>query len=235
VFKKGIDNSIIKYMDKQSKWLLKWVWLKVLVLAALFLSSLFIFAYIAHEAVYEQEDAFDSHVHTYLLAHTTPWLIEVARGFTFLGSSIFLFPAYILIVAVLIIFKKKRYALDISIVALSGFLVMQVLKRVFHRKRPDLPIIRNIHNYSFPSGHSLSAFIFCSILAYLVWQGKARAVYKWMLTVLLLLLAIAIGISRIVLNVHFATDVIAGFCLGIMWVMLSFWVIQKINHRRLLQ
>jgi len=222
-------------MDKQSKRLLQQVSLKVLVLAALFLGALFIFAYIAHEAVYEQEDVFDARVHAYLLAHTTPGLTEVAQGFTFLGSSLFLLPTYILLVGILIIFHQKRQALDISIVAISSFLIMQVLKQVFHRKRPNLPIIKAIHSYSFPSGHSLSAFIFCSILAYLVWQGKDRTVYKWVLTILLLLLAVAIGVSRIVLNVHFATDVIAGFCLGIMWVTLSFWVIQKINRRQLLQ
>ena len=222
-------------MDKRSKNLLQRVSLEVLVLAALFLVSLFIFAYIAHEAVLEQEDVFDTRVHAYLLAHTTPLLIKVASGFTYLGSSLFLLPAYVLLIGMLIIFKKKSTALDISVVALSSFLVMQVLKQVFHRKRPNLPIIKAIHTYSFPSGHSVSSFIFCSILAYLVWKGEGHTVYKWILTFMLLLLAVAIGLSRIVLNVHFATDVIAGFCLGVMWVTLSFWVIQKINQRRSLQ
>ncbi len=219
-------------MDKQSKGLLQRVSLEVLVLAALFLGSLFIFAYIAHEAVFEREDVFDTRVHAYLLAHTTPELIEVAKIFTFIGSSFFLSPAYIILVGILIILKRKRYALDISIVALSSFLMMQLLKQVFRRKRPDLPIIKAIHTYSFPSGHALSSFIFCSILTYLVWQGKGHFVFKWVLTVLLFLLAVAIGISRIVLNVHFATDVIAGFCLGVMWVTLSFWIIRKINQRQ---
>jgi undecaprenyl-diphosphatase len=222
-------------MDKRSKWLLERVSLEVLVLAALFLGTLFLFAYIAHEAVFEQEDVFDTRVQAYLLAHTTPELIEVAKGFSFLGSSLFLLPTYIMLIGLLIIFQKKRYALDISIVALSSFLMMQLLKQVFHRKRPNLPIIKAIQTYSFPSGHALSSFIFCSILTYLVWQGKARAVYKWLLTILLLLLAVAIGISRIVLNVHFATDVIAGFCLGVMWATISFWIIRKINKRRLIQ
>src|SRR4051812_42301422 len=219
-------------MNKRIQRLLEQVSLEVLVLAALFLGSLFIFAYIAHEAVYEQEDVFDARVHTYLLAHTTPLLIKIASGFTYLGSSLFLLPTYILLVGILIIFKKRRTALDISIVALSSFLMMQVLKQVFHRKRPNLPIIKAIHSYSFPSGHSVSSFIFCSILVYLVWKGEGRTIYKWVLTFILLLLAVAIGLSRIVLNVHFATDVIAGFCLGVMWVTMSFWIIQKINNRR---
>ena len=207
----------------------------MLILAALFIGSLFLFAYIAHEAVYEREDAFDARIHTYLLAHTTPAVISVASDFTFLGSSLFLLPAYVLLVGVLIILQKKRYALDISIVALSSFLMMQVLKQVFRRKRPGLPIIKAIDTYSFPSGHSLSSFIFCSILAYLLWKSKWHIVWKWIYTILLFVFAVAIGISRIILNVHFATDVIAGFCLGVMWVILSFWVIEKINRSRSLQ
>jgi len=222
-------------MNKKLQWLLQQVSLKVLILAALFLGALFIFAFIAHEAVYEQEDAFDTRVHTYLLAHTTPSLLEAARSFTFVGSSLFLLPAYILLIGTLVIFQKKRSALDISIVAISSFLIMQLLKRIFQRKRPELPIIKAIHTYSFPSGHSLSSFIFCSILAYLIWKSNWLNIWKWIYTVLLGLLAIAVGLSRIVLNVHFATDVIAGFCLGVMWVILSFWIIQKVNHRRLLQ
>ncbi len=125
--------------------------------------------------------------------------------------------------------------MDIAIVAVSSFLATQALKQLFRRQRPDLPVIKDFHTYSFPSGHSLSAFIFCSILAYLVWQAALGAVWKWTLSTLLFLLAVAISLSRIVLNVHFATDVIAGFCLGAMWATLSLWITEKINHRRLMR
>src|SRR3954464_11703049 len=115
-------------MNKRIQRLLEQVSLEVLVLAVLFLVSLFIFAYIAHEAVYEQEDVFDARVHAYLLAHTTPLLIEVARGFTFLGSSLFLLPTYLLLISISVIFKRRHLALNIFIVALSSFLMMQLLK-----------------------------------------------------------------------------------------------------------
>ena len=220
-------------MDSKKEKVLKQVSLKVLLVAVLFLVSLFLFAFIAHEAVYEQEDVFDKKVHAFFMAHSTPAFIQSMRDFTFLGSSSFLLPAYIVLVSFFLIKKRVRYAIDISIVAVSSFLLMQGLKQVFHRKRPDLPIIKGIATYSFPSGHSLSSFIFCSVLAYLIWNGELRTVWKLVLTVLLLLLAVTIGISRIVLNVHYATDVIAGFCLGIMWVILSFWVIRKINSKRI--
>ena len=219
-------------MQTQKEKLVKQISLKILAVAGLFLLSLFVFAYIADEAVLEHEDVFDNNVHAFFLAHSTPGFIQLMRDFTFLGSSYFLLPAYIVLILFFVIKKRYRYAIDISIIALSSFFLMQLLKQVFHRKRPDLPIIKGITSFSFPSGHSLSSFIFCSIVAYLVCNSAIRTIYKAMLTILLLLLAVTIGISRVVLNVHYATDVIAGFCLGVMWVILSFWIIRKINYRR---
>jgi undecaprenyl-diphosphatase len=105
------------------------------------------------------------------------------------------------------------------------------LKEYFHRKRPDLPVIRSLHNYSFPSGHALSSFIFCSVLIYLIWKGGMRNVWKWILSVLLILFSICIGISRIVLRYHYPTDVIAGFCLALAWVILSLWLERKLTPR----
>ncbi len=217
-------------MKPASEKLIKQISLKVLVITGLFLMALFIFAFLADEAVYEHEDSFDKSVISFLSTHLTQGVIQVMKDFTFFGSSIFLFPAYIIMIVYFIIKKKLRRAIDISIIVVSSTGMMFLLKQVFHRKRPELPIIKGIINYSFPSGHALSSFIFCSILAYLIWQGKLSPLLKYLLMTLLLLLTITIGISRIILNVHYTTDVIAGFCLGIMWVIVSFWLLNLLSH-----
>lgn len=74
----------------------------------------------------------------------------------------------------------------------------------------------------------LPSFIFWSILGYLVWQGYLPKIWKLLLIAALFTFTLMIGISRIVLNVHYATDVIAGFCFGVMWVILSFWLIRLV-------
>lgn len=219
-------------MDFTFKKLWKQVSIKVLIIAVIFLASLFFFAFIAHEAVFENEDIFDSAVHSFFMTHTSPVLIQSMEDFTFLGSSTFLLSAYAVIIGFLLMNKNKRKALDISIVATSSFLLMRGLKLVFHRHRPDLPIIKGITTYSFPSGHTLSSFIFFSILTYLIWNTRMHAAFKVLLSIIMLLLSLMVGVSRIVLNVHYATDVIAGFCLGVMWVILSFWVIRSINRKQ---
>lgn len=205
--------------------------LQVLLIALLFIAALFLFSYIAHEAVYENERVFDDEVFAFLAKYSTANVAKVMEVFTFFGSSTFLLPAYIILVTGLLIYKRYRYSINISIIALSSTGIMFCLKQLFHRQRPNLPLIKSITTYSFPSGHALSSFIFCSILIYLIWQTGLTAVFKRLFSFLLLLFSITIGISRIVLKVHYATDVIASFCLGIAWAILSFWLLEKINAR----
>jgi undecaprenyl-diphosphatase len=127
---------------------------------------------------------------------------------------------------------RKTDGINITIIAVTSSALMFGLKEFFHRKRPDLPLIRTLDNFSFPSGHALSSFIFCSVLVYLVWKGGLRKAWKWILSVLLILFSISIGISRIVLRYHYASDVIAGFCLALAWVIFSLWLEKKLTSRK---
>jgi undecaprenyl-diphosphatase len=221
-------------MNNKKNKLLKLISIKVVLISILFIVSFFIFALIAHEAVSENEKVFDDKVIAFFSSITTPGLIQVMKIFTFFGSSTFLFPAYIVMVAYFLIKKKFRYGIDIAIIALSSETLVQVLKLVFHRKRPDLPVLKGIATYSFPSGHTLSSFIFCCIIIFILFNGKWKAMYKWILSVFLIVFAVTIGISRIVLRAHYPTDVIASFCLGIIWTILSFWIFTFLNRKDVL-
>ncbi|MDB5275504.1 MAG: phosphatase family protein [Ferruginibacter sp.] len=200
---------------------------KSLLIACLLIIFLFLFALITHEVVFENEASFDSKTIHFLSMHSSPAIIKIMRGVTFLGSFYFLAPAYSLLIAYLLLHKKTTYGISILAIAVSSTLVLFGLKLLFRRHRPALPLIQDIAGYSFPSGHALSAFIFCSILSYQVSLTSLRIIWKWILIALFMSVAIAIGISRIVLNVHYATDVLASFCLGIVWVLLSFEIFKK--------
>ncbi len=205
--------------------------LKVLLVGILFILSLFFFALIAHEAVLENEKVFDDKVFAFFSSISTQSFISTMKFFTFFGSSLFLLPAYFVLVGYLLFRKKFRYAIDISIIGIISTALIFTLKQVFHRQRPDLPIIKGITTYSFPSGHALSSFIFFSILIFIIQYGNWKKVYKWIMTFLLLIFSITIGVSRIALRAHYPTDVIASFCLGIVWVIVSLWLLSKINRR----
>ncbi len=209
--------------------LLKEISSGILVTMLLFAASLLVFGYIADENILEKNYQFDTAVLGYVKANTSPILVKVMLAVTFFGSSQFLLPAYILLIAFLIWKNKKVIAIDISIIAISSTLVMLFLKEYFKRHRPDSTLVKTIVGYSFPSGHTVSSFIFSCILAYLLWKTNISTFKKYSISLLLLLYTIAIGLSRIILMVHFATDVIAAFCFGIAWVLSSFWVIKKIR------
>jgi len=220
-------------MKKKTQRIWQLLSLEFIIIAGVFLLALFSFSLIIHEALYDREDVFDNNVIHFFAIHSSPALIAAMKKITFFGSTTFLFPAYIVLIGWYLIKKKFNYAIDIAIIGISSTAMMFALKQFFHRHRPQLPIIKGISGYSFPSGHSLSSFVFCTILIYLVWKGMMQQGYKYVLTVLLLLCPLAIGLSRVILNVHYATDVIGGFCLAIVWVILSFIILQKIRKRTL--
>ncbi len=109
------------------------------------------------------------------------------------------------------------------------------LKIFFHRHRPDLPILKGLHTFSFPSGHALSSFILCSLLIFIIHKSSLLKLFKWIATIFLSLFAITIGASRIILRMHYPTDVIASLCLGIVWVIISLWIFKKINRQYLVK
>jgi undecaprenyl-diphosphatase len=218
-------------MEKKKKILLELISLKVVLVSLLFIVSLFIFALIAREAVLENEKAFDDKVFAFFASISTPAFIKTMEVFTFFGSSQFLLPAYLVLIGYFFWEKKIRYGLDIAIIGISSTALMFALKQIFHRQRPDLPIIKALATYSFPSGHTLSTFIFCSIFIFILKNGRWKPAYKWIVSTLLIIIAITIGASRIALKAHYPTDVIASFCLGVVWVILSLSLLRAINRK----
>jgi undecaprenyl-diphosphatase len=82
-----------------------------------------------------------------------------------------------------------------------------------------------VAGFSFPSGHSFSSFTFYGLVGYLLWKSDIATAWKVTATVFLFLFASTIAFSRVYLQVHFPSDVVAGFCLSVVWLILSFWIL----------
>ncbi len=218
-------------MENKNKKVLKWFSLNVIISICLLIAGVFVFALIADEAVLEHENRVDGIVFSFFDSITTPGLIKVMKVFTFLGSAPFLFPAYVILVVYFFIRKKFIYAIEIGIIGLSSQCLLYALKQIFHRQRPGASLIKNLTTYSFPSGHTFSSFIFYSILIYVVQHSKLKTKYKWIMSILLFLIALTISMSRVVLKVHYPTDVFASLGLALAWVVLLLWLSSKINLR----
>ncbi|MBO1308748.1 phosphatase PAP2 family protein [Enterococcus sp. 669A] len=120
--------------------------------------------------------------------------------------------------------KEKPTAiwLAANLVIISGG-VNQLLKLFFQRERPTiLTHMVTEHSYSFPSGHSVTSMILYGTLIFAAGVIISNKTLQYVIQVLLGLLIFGIGLSRIYVGVHFPTDVLGGFLLGISWLLFTY-------------
>jgi membrane-associated phospholipid phosphatase len=204
--------------------------IEIIALVGVFSGALLAFIGIAKMVFKEKKETFDLRAFNFLAHRVSDVNTDVMQVFTFLGTHTFLIPANLTLVAYFLFIKRHRwYSIKVPVIVLSSLLLMFLLKFIFHRDRPLTPLLEAAKGYSFPSGHALMSITFYGVLIYLVWQNEKSALLKWLLSILLALLIASIGISRVYLRVHYASDVLAGFCLGLMWLLLSLWVLNKIE------
>jgi undecaprenyl-diphosphatase len=180
-------------------------------------AGLVVFGYLAREVWTQQTIRFDRSVRDGVHSWATPGLTTAMRTVTWFGSV----PAFLVIGSLAVwrlLSAGRRHAAMILPIALVGAeLLDQILKLAFHRARP--PSFFGLHEigYSFPSGHSVSSACFYGVLAaiFTVRSSPLRRAALWTGAALL---ALAIGLSRIYLGVHYPSDVVAGYAAAIVWV-----------------
>ncbi|MGI8599466.1 MAG: phosphatase PAP2 family protein, partial [Chitinophagaceae bacterium] len=143
----------------------------------------------------------------------------------------FLQIVYGLLVMGYLIKKNWKRAIEIAVIGLGGFVINYFMKLSFQRQRPPDPLIEPLQNFSFPSGHATSGFIFYGLLVYLLWKSKLKQVYKYIFSSVLIIIAIIIGFSRIYLRLHYLSDVVAGFCIGFAWLAVAIWMMERVKKK----
>lgn len=146
-------------------------------------------------------------------ANTTAIMIFIS----YLGSAVTLIT---LTIAFILLLKNKRDSKYIAINLAAVFLINRILKIVIARPRPEVLRLVLEDGYSFPSGHSMVSMGFYGFLIYLIHINIKNKRIKYPLILFLSLLIISIGISRIYLGVHYFTDVIGGFIIGFVYLII---------------
>jgi len=161
---------------------------------------------------------FDAGVRKTVHAWASPSLTAFLRGITVFGESYFLVPAGAVAVILLLRAGRRRDARLFVVAALSAELLSEALKLLFHRARPEPYFgIQAPNTYSFPSGHALVPPCFYGVLAAIAASRLSRPAARaavWTGTAVLVAL---IGLSRIYLGVHWASDVLAGYAAAAVW------------------
>ncbi|MEJ7610606.1 MAG: phosphatase PAP2 family protein [Ferruginibacter sp.] len=206
--------------------------LRLTVLLALFAATLFLFVFIIHEVLWEKEEAVDNSIFSFLSANViSNRLTGFMKAVTYFASATFLQIAYGALVILYLLQKNWKRAVEIAVIGIGGFAVNYFMKLSFHRLRPPDPLIERLQNFSFPSGHATSAFIFYGLLTYLVWKTNIPKLYKYIAGSILILFSILIGFSRVYLRVHYPSDVPAGFCIGFAWLILIVWLFEGLKKK----
>lgn len=149
-----------------------------------------------------------------------PWLTEVMRDISGIGSTVTLTLVTVITAGYLWLVTTHRVALLVATSVASGAALMSALKIAFGRLRPDLAQAAiMVPGMSFPSGHtSMSAIVFLT-LGTLIASTRTRLRERSYILAAAALLVLLVGVSRVMLGVHWATDVLGGWVFGAGWAM----------------
>ena len=189
------------------------------------LSLALLFCWIASEVIEGETEAFDGTVRNSIHALSSPALTSAMKAISFTGKVVFL-AGLGLAAAVVLAWLRFWRDLGLFLVTMCGEIILEMaLKASYMRARPDpffdLPAPAS---YSFPSGHALGSLCFYGVAAFMIVRHSDSRWVRIAVSSAAAVLILAIGFSRVYLGVHYPSDVLGGYFVGVIWlsaVMLS--------------
>ena len=160
------------------------------------------------------------------------WLEEAVRDLTALGSTVVLLFLSLAVLGFLLM-RRQGHAAGLVLAALAGGLLLNwTLKNYFDRPRPELvPHLHHVLTASFPSGHSLlSAVVYLTLGALLARLVEERRLKIYIIAVAGVM-SVLVGASRVYLGVHYPTDVLGGWTVGLSWAVLCWLVARQLQRK----
>ena len=191
-------------MKKHTKWLISTVCILIFLIIGLYIIGL-------------ENNLIDKTIYNIIISTKSKTTTTIFKIITSFASVKFM-----IIVSIIVLLLKKlkhvRYFIILNVI--NDVILNTVLKFIFKRERPlDIMLVEE-SGYSFPSGHTMIATIFYGFIIYLVSKSKYKRKTKIIINSLLTILILLIGISRIYLGVHYATDVIASYLISISYLII---------------
>lgn len=167
--------------------------------------------------------AFDPELTKDVVSIRTAPLTVLARVLTFIGDVPVLIVLILVAAALAYRWTKSWRAPALLLFAMAGSAALTYgLKALVERQRPGISYVLGAVDtgFSFPSGHTLNSTVFFGMLAGFLWTGLQFATTRVVVATAAALLSIGIGLSRIYLGYHWATDVLAGWTIALTWLAL---------------
>jgi membrane-associated phospholipid phosphatase len=201
-----------------------WEWTLVVLIGT---AALLAFAKVGTDVFTHKSTSFDAAVQAWLLAHQNPTLDAVFLWITRIGGIMGMRVLAILAAVYLWLRGHRRVAAGVLVVPVVSVMLFNFVKGIYERPRPTGLGGRVDDSWSFPSGHAtVSAAVSCT-LAYVLW--REGFVGQWTALAFAVLAPLLVGFSRLYLNVHWATDVLGGWSVGLFVAALS---AALYNHHR---
>ncbi|MGB5446975.1 MAG: LssY C-terminal domain-containing protein [Psychromonas sp.] len=208
--------------------------LSILVVA--FIYALILFAGIVENLIMTDPIiAADIRIANLFLSLRSDGLTHVFTWITLLGKSQVVLMFIFITTVLLWVWQKKDYILPLFISVAGSELFTYFGKLAFHRPRPEMAIYVE-DSFSFPSGHATIAVALFGYLAYLLMRlanSWSKSVNIFFVTIFLIII---IGFSRIYLGEHYVSDVLSGYLVGAMWLIIAIsfceWLKPKISFEQ---
>lgn len=161
---------------------------------------------------------FDQMVYSFIIRYKREEMTNVLKILTNFGGAFVVIGLSVVLIGMM---KNKKFSICMVANLVGVTVLNQVLKFVIQRPRPgeSYQLIKE-SGFSFPSGHSMASMAFYGLLIYFAYKKIENKKIKYLVMVLLGSIIFTIGVSRIYLGVHYASDVIAGFCLSILYLII---------------
>lgn len=174
---------------------------------------------------------FDVALSTALREHLSRETLRVFSIITHLGDGVVLIAIGLVVFAVLAVKGLKLQAAAWVVTTLSGALLNRILKAIFERSRPlhDHGLTA-VEGWSFPSGHASGSMLVYGLLAYVVVRNTPP---RWHIPTALagITLVIFVGSSRVLLQVHYVSDVLAGYASAAAWIAICVAALETVRWR----
>lgn len=162
-----------------------------------------------------------------------PLVEAIMRELSSLGSTPVMTLFTVLAAGYLFAMGRRGRAVAVSLAMVSGALAVTALKTAFGRARPDPAFAAWVQEgLSFPSGHTSMSAVFYLTVGVLVAQRHERLQVRAFLIGAAAFMTVLIGVTRVVLGVHWASDVLAGWAFGAGWAALWFWIAAHLRDSR---
>ena len=171
---------------------------------------------------------FDTAVNVFMSQSISPFMVKVADFISLVGDTKVMLALGLIIGFYFLLVRKWQKSVIIIFSVCSTTVAVTVLKELFTHPRPE-NALQVLSGWSFPSGHAFMAAAFFTAFIYVCYPYFSSKITRGFFIAFCIASVFLIGLSRLILNVHWASDIIAGWALGVSMAVLSIFFVRYLT------